>query len=70
VGLSEGTLNLKNYTKTSKLGLFKTPSALDGRDIYSGWISKKHHKNIKPTYIKNNLKEGPSLDGKMIWRMK
>jgi hypothetical protein len=62
-------LNLKNYTRTSKLVPLLNSNALDGWDIYSAWMmGETPRKYTKPAYTKTNLKGDPSLDGKVTYR--
>jgi hypothetical protein len=44
--------------------------ALDGWDIYSGWMMQERpRKYTKPTYTIKDPTGDPRLDGKMMYRM-
>jgi hypothetical protein len=62
--------NIKYYTRTSALVPLLNYNALDGWDIYDGrTMQQTPRKHTKPTYTKDDLREGHRLDRKMMWRM-
>jgi hypothetical protein len=47
-----------------------TSNALDGYDIYNGWMMQETpRKYTTPTYIKHDLRGDPKLAETMIYRM-
>jgi hypothetical protein len=56
-----------NYTRMSTFEHLLNSIALDGWDIYNGWIIQETLRiYTKPPYTKNDLIGHPRIDGKMM----